>query len=154
MKVFRMEGSSPKKTTRRERKRKGKITARREREFIFQGYTMDELKKMTLEEIIPMLPARAKRSLRRGMKEQHQKLLKALEKTDGVVKTHRRDFIILPQVVGKKIAIYNGKEFNEIEVKPEMIGHFLGEFALTRKSVRHTGPGVGATRSSKFMPLK
>jgi small subunit ribosomal protein S19 len=143
-----------KKTSRRERKRKGKITARRKHEFIFRGYQLEELQKMSLDEIIPLLPSRARRSLRRGLKDQQLKLMKALEKSDGVVKTHRRDFIILPQVVGKKIAIYNGKEFNEIEIKPEMIGHFLGEFALTRKSVRHTGPGVGATRSSKFMPLK
>jgi small subunit ribosomal protein S19 len=144
----------PKKTSRRERKRKGKITARRKREFVFHGYSLEKLQKMSMEEIIPLLPSRARRSLKRGLKDQQQKLMKALEKSDGVVKTHSRNFIILPKAVGKKIAIYNGKEFNEIEIKPEMIGHFLGEFALTRKSVRHTGPGVGATRSSKFMPLK
>jgi small subunit ribosomal protein S19 len=56
--------------------------------------------------------------------------------------------------VGKKVAIYNGKEFKEVEIKPEMIGHYLGEFAMTRRSVTHSGPGVGATRSSKFLPLK
>jgi len=149
-----MAAATPKKTSRRERKRKGKITARRQREFVFQGYTLDELKKMTLDELIPMLPSRVRRSLKRGYKEQHQKLMNTLEKSDGIIRTHRRDFVILPQVVGKTIAIYNGKEYNEVEIKPEMIGHFLGEFALTRKSVKHTGPGVGATRSSKFMPLK
>ena len=57
-------------------------------------------------------------------------------------------------MVGKKVAIHNGKEFKEVEIRAEMIGHFLGEFALTRKIVKHSGPGVGATRSSKFMPLK
>jgi small subunit ribosomal protein S19 len=154
MKVKTMEAASPKRTSRRERKRKGKITARRKHEFVFHGYSLEELQKMTLDELLPLLPARARRSLTRGMKEQQQKLLKAVENSTGVVKTHRRDFIILPQVVGRTIAIYNGKEFNEVEIKPEMIGHYLGEFALTRKSVRHTGPGVGATRSSKFMPLK
>jgi small subunit ribosomal protein S19 len=149
-----MENAPPKPSRRRDRKRRGKITTMRKREFTYQGYSLEELKKMTLEEILPMLPARARRSLKRGLKEQQQKLMNALEKSDGVVKTHRRDFIILPQVVGKTIAIYDGKEYKEIEIKPEMIGHYLGEFALTRKSVRHTGPGVGATRSSKFMPLK
>ena len=149
-----MAAATPKKTSRRERKRKGKITARRQREFVFQGYTLDELKKLTLDELMPMLPARVRRSLKRGYRDQHQKLMKTLETSDGVVRTHRRDFVILPQAVGKTIAIYNGKEYNEIEIKPEMIGHFLGEFALTRKPVKHTGPGVGATRSSKFMPLK
>ena len=149
-----MEASSGKVSRRRDRKRKGKITARRKKEFVYRGYSLEELQKMTLDEIIPLLPSRARRSLRRGMKEQQQKLTKNLENADKVIKTHRRDFIILPQYVGKKIAIYDGKEYNEIEIKPEMIGHYLGEFALTRKSVRHTGPGVGATRSSKFMPLK
>lgn len=149
-----MAATSAKKTSRRERKRKGKITARRKREFVFHGYSIEELKGMTLDELLPLLPARARRSLKRGMKDQQLRLMKAIEKTEGVVKTHRRDFIILPQVVGRTIAIYNGRGFDEIEVKPEMIGHYLGEFALTRKSVKHTGPGVGATRSSKFMPLK
>jgi small subunit ribosomal protein S19 len=50
--------------------------------------------------------------------------------------------------------VHNGKEFSTVEIKPEMIGHALGEFALTRKIVAHSGLGVGATRSSKFMPLK
>jgi small subunit ribosomal protein S19 len=62
--------------------------------------------------------------------------------------------IVLPEFVGRKIAVYNGKEFQEVLIQQEMIGHYLGEFALTRKPVKHTGPGVGATRSSKFMPLK
>jgi small subunit ribosomal protein S19 len=61
---------------------------------------------------------------------------------------------VLPDFVGKTVAIHNGKEFVNVEIKPEMIGHYLGEFAMTRKTVKHSGPGVGATRSSKFMPLK
>jgi small subunit ribosomal protein S19 len=56
--------------------------------------------------------------------------------------------------VGRRIAIYNGQHFVEIEIKPEMIGHYLGEFAVTRRGVTHSGPGVGATRSSKHVPLK
>ena len=62
--------------------------------------------------------------------------------------------IILPEMVGVKIGVYNGKEYTPVEVKPEMIGHRLGEFALTRKPVKHSSPGFGATRSSKFVPLK
>jgi small subunit ribosomal protein S19 len=61
---------------------------------------------------------------------------------------------ILPQFVGKTIAVHNGQNFVEIDVKPEMIGHYLGEFAITRRGVAHSGPGVGATRSSKHVPLK
>jgi small subunit ribosomal protein S19 len=62
--------------------------------------------------------------------------------------------IILPDFVGHKIDIHNGKEFQRVDIQPDMIGHYLGEFSLTRKKVKHTGPGVGATRSSKYMPLK
>ena len=70
------------------------------------------------------------------------------------MRTHCRDVPILPDFVGKKVAVHNGKEFVSVEIKPEMIGHYIGEFAMTRKAVAHSGPGVGATRSSKFMPLK
>ena len=92
---------------------------------------------------------------RRGLNEEEQVFVDRLLKGEKpVLKTHRREIVILPSFVGKKVAIYNGKEFKEVEIKPEMIGHYLGEFSLTRKSVKHSGPGVGATRSSKFMPLK
>ncbi|HVL87703.1 MAG TPA: ribosomal protein S19 family protein, partial [Candidatus Thermoplasmatota archaeon] len=88
--------------------------------------------------------------------EEHQHLLKRVQKTDpGVtLRTHLRDMPILPSFVGRSFAVHNGKEFARFEVAPDMVGHYLGEFVLTRKSVRHTGPGVGATRGSKFMPLK
>jgi len=70
------------------------------------------------------------------------------------IRTHLRDMVILPSFVNHQIFVHNGKEFQRVDIKPEMIGHYLGEFALTRKKVKHTGPGVGATRSSKYMPLK
>ena len=110
---------------------------------------------MSLDDIIALLPARARRSLDRGLSEEKQRLLAKLRKEgDEKIKTHMRDMVVLPEMVGKTIHIHNGKEFKETLIQPEMIGHFLGEFALTRASVKHTGPGVGATRSSKFMPLK
>jgi small subunit ribosomal protein S19 len=62
--------------------------------------------------------------------------------------------IVLPEMVGRTIRIHDGNEFQQITILPEMLGHYLGEFSLTRKNVKHTGPGVGATRSSKYMPLK
>ena len=73
---------------------------------------------------------------------------------DKPLRTHCRDALVLPDHVGRRVAIHNGKEFKEIEVRPEMIGHYFGEFSLTRRFEKHSGPGVGATRSSKFMPLK
>ena len=75
-------------------------------------------------------------------------------KPDKVIRTHRREMIIIPQFVGRKFGIYNGRDFVEIEIVPEMIGLYFGELAPTRTSPTHTGPGVGATKSSKFMPLK
>lgn len=148
------KGTTAKSARRKARKQKGIVTTRRKKEFTYRGYTVDELQKMTLEEIIPLLDSRPRRSLKRGLTTQQQKFLEHLRKTDGVIKTHNRDMIVLPELVGRTLRIYDGKEFQQITIMPEMIGHYLGEFALTRKGVKHTGPGVGATRSSKFMPLK
>jgi small subunit ribosomal protein S19 len=145
------------KTSRRKaRKRASKVLARRVKEFTYKGKTVEELKAMSLDQIIQLLPARARRSLKRGFTEEQQKLLNALRNSgpDEVIKTHRREMVILPEMVGRKIAIHNGKEFKIMEIQPEMIGHFLGEFAQTRFFAKHAGPGVGATRSSKYMPLK
>jgi len=147
--------SSAKAARRKARKRKGAIGARKKKEFTFHGYTMEELQKLPMEEVMLLLNSRARRSYDRGLNEEEQAFVDRLMRGDTpVLKTHRREIIILPSFVGKKIAVYNGKEFKEIEIKPEMIGHYLGEFAPTRGSVKHSGPGVGATRSSKFMPLK
>lgn len=147
--------SSAKAARRKARKRKGAIAARRKKEFTFRGLTLDELQKLSVDEVLPLLSSRARRSYVRGLNEEEQVFVDRLLKGDRpVLKTHRREIVILPSFVGKKVAIYNGKEYKEVEIKPEMIGHYLGEFSPTRRSVRHSGPGVGATRSSKFMPLK
>jgi len=143
----------PEKQTKRRGRRKVKIEARRKKEFSYRGHTLEELKKMSTEEIIKLLPSRGRRAFRRGLNEEQRKVLENIRKKD-FVKTHRRDVIILPDFVGKRIAIHMGNKFKEVEIKPEMIGHYLGEFALTRAPVKHSGPGVGATRSSKYLPLK
>ena len=145
---------SAKASRRRARKKASAIQARRKKEFLFRGHTMDELLAMSFDEVLELLPSRARRTYVRGLNYEQQLLFDKLKGSEGVVKTHRRDIPIIPQFVGKTVSIYNGKEFKEIEIKPEMIGHFLGEFAPTRKGPTHSGPGVGATRSSKFMPLK
>jgi len=149
-----VRGSTPKAARRKARKKKGAIAARRKKEFTFRGFTLDELQKMSMDEILPLLSARARRSYTRGLNTEEQAFIDRLMSSDKPVRTHRRAIVILPSFVGKKIAIYNGKEYKEVEIKPEMIGHYLGEFSPTRRSVAHSGPGVGATRSSKFMPLK
>jgi len=142
------------KAARRRKRKTRKLVMGRMKEFSYRGYSLEELQKMSWDEFAELLPARARRTLKRGMDEERMKAVRKIINSDKVVRTHRRDLIILPQFVGKTVAVHNGKEFVEVEIKPEMIGHYLGEFALTRKEVKHSGPGVGATRSSKFVPLK
>lgn len=151
-----MTGEGGTKASRRkERKKKSVIQARRKKEFTYRGYTLEELKKMTLEELLEVLPARARRTLKRGYNPEQMAFIQKLRTAENeVVRTHCRDIVIIPEFVGKRIAVYNGKEYKEFEIKPEMIGHYIGEFSLTRKFEKHSGPGVGATRSSKFLPLK
>jgi len=145
-------GSSAKSRRKKERKR----IEIRKKEFRYQGKTLEELQKLSLEELLPLLPARSRRTLKRGLSRDENKLLEDIKKTKtgDIIRTHCRNMIILPEFVGRNLLIHNGKEFERINIQPQMIGHYLGEFALTRKKVKHTGPGVGATRGSKFMPLK
>ena len=140
--------------TRRKQRRK-KIEVRK-KEFRFHGLTLEELQTLSMDELLPLFSSRIRRTLKRGLTRGQDKLLNDIKKAEkgGTIKTHCRDMIILPSFVGHKIDIYNGKEFQRVGILPNMIGHYLGEFSLTRKKVKHTGPGVGATRSSKFMPLR
>jgi len=130
--------------------------------FHYRGHTLDQLKRMNMDEFIQLLPARARRSLKRGLPHRQRKLLERLRRAyrakkrgkDLLTRTHVRDMLIFPEMVGLKIGVYNGKQYELVDVKPEMIGHYLGEFSLTRRHVQHGSPGIGATRSSKYVPLK
>ncbi|MBD3195170.1 MAG: 30S ribosomal protein S19 [Candidatus Lokiarchaeota archaeon] len=130
--------------------------------FHYRGHTLEELKRMNMDEFIQLLPARARRSLRRGLPPRQKKLLERLRRAyrakkrgkDLITRTHVRDMLIFPEMVGLKIGIYNGGGFDVLDLKPSMIGHYLGEFSLTRKKVTHGSPGIGATKSSKYVPLK
>ena len=150
-----VRGTATAKSARRKaRKLKGKIAAKRKKEFLYRGLNIDQLRSLPMEEFVDLLPARARRSMGRGMIQKNRRFFRHLERGDEVVRTHSREIIILPSMVGRKIAIHDGRSLQELTILPEMIGHVIGEFALTRKEVKHTGVGVGATRSSKFMPLK
>ena len=147
---------SAKASRRRSRKKASAIQARRKKEFLYRGNTMDELLAMSFVEVLELMPSRSRRTYLRGLNYEQQLLfdnLKAAEPGE-VVSTHRRDLPIIPQFVGKTVSVYNGKEFKDVEIKPEMIGCFIGEFIMTRKAPQHSGPGVGATRSSKSVALK
>jgi small subunit ribosomal protein S19 len=127
---------------------------RRKEEFTYHGFNAQSLKAMTLEELLPVMPSRARRKVLRGWTVSEDKLLADLRKGNSRIKTHVRDMIILPEMIGREIEIYNGKDFVKLLIQPEAVFHYLGEFALTRRKVAHGSAGIGATRSSKFVPLK
>jgi small subunit ribosomal protein S19 len=123
--------------------------------FSYKGKSGDELEKLSMEEFSQLLTSRARRALKRGLNEAQKKLLEDIRKNPGKFhRTHSRDMIIIPEMLGTKIGVYNGKEFVTVEIREYMLGHRLGEFAVTRKQIKHSAPGFGATKSSKFVPLK
>lgn len=132
----------------------------REGEFTYRGHTMEELNAMDLEEVAELLPARERRSIERGLSTEKEQLLEKAREADdedtanNPIRTHLRDMPVLPAFVGKTFAVHNGQDFERVRIEPEMLGHYLGEFQLTRTSVEHGQAGIGATRSSKFVPLK
>lgn len=137
-----------------DKKKKKRIEIRAKKEFAYRGHTLDELKALSIDEFMAVAPSRVRRTLRRGLAPEHLKLLRHLRSGKDKVRTHARDMPILPEMIGKVIVIYSGKDWRDVHILPEMVGHYLGEFALTRHEVKHSGPGVGATRSSKFLPLR
>lgn len=133
------------------------------KKFAYCGYSLEELQKMSMDDFIRILPSRQRRSLLRGLTPEQKIFLEKLREAKSlqkgkdqkiIVKTHCRDMVILPEMVGETIAIHNGKEFTPIEITPEMIGHYLGEFASPMKKVTHGTPGIGASRASMYVPLK
>jgi small subunit ribosomal protein S19 len=132
------------------------------KEFLYRGHSIEDLQGMSMDEFIKLLPSRQRRSLQRGLNQTQRTLLEnirvakrsAQEGQKASVKTHARDMVVLPEMVGVTLLIHNGKEFNPVDLEPEMMGHYLGEFAITNKPVRHGSPGIGASRSSMYVPLK
>ena len=126
--------------------------------FTFRGYTIDDIKRMKTEEFLAILPSRQRRSLLRGTDEKQKRFMEKLQKAKKGEKvklhTHCRDAIITPDMLDLTIHVYNGKEYVKVDIMPEMLGHYLSEFALTRKRVKHGMPGIGATKSSLYIPLK
>ena len=131
-----------------------------EGEFTYRGHTLEELQEMSPEEVAELLPARQRRTITRGLSVEKRKLLEAAreageeETANDPIRTHLRDMPVVPEMVGLTFAVHNGQSFERVVVEPEMLGHYLGEFQLTRTSVEHGQAGIGATRSSKFVPLK
>ncbi len=124
------------------------------KEFTFYGKTVEELKKMSLDEFAVLVPSRERRKIKRGFTEAEKRLLKRVRKKEVNIETHCRDMLIIPDMMGQQIRVYNGKEFQIVAINEEMLGHRLGEFAMTRKSVQHSAPGIGATKSSAALSVK
>ena len=133
------------------------------KKYTYRGNDIGKLLDMNMDEMSKQLRSRQRRRLRRKMGAKYGRFIKKLidvkkethpGEKPAPVKTHLRNCIVLPTMVQSIINIHNGKGYNSIEVKPEMIGYYLGEFAMTYKRVSHGRPGVGATHSSKFVPIK
>ncbi len=130
--------------------------------FRYRGFTFDELMRMPMNEFIKLLPARQRRTLRRGLRPCHRQLLEKIRKAKALaakgkiipIRTHCRDMIILPEMVGLTIQVYNGITFIPVPISPWHIGHYLGEFALTTKIVQHGEPGLKASRSTLHIAAK
>ena len=121
------------------------------KEFTFRGKTLPELQDMSIEQFAELCDARARRSLKKGFDKHLMKKIEA-SKAQGPkakpIRTHQRDIIIVPAMVGIKFAVYRGNSFEQLEVKEKMLGHYLGEMVFTRKRLQHGKAGIGATKSS------
>ncbi len=129
------------------------------KEFFYRGKKLDELQKLSIKDFAKLVPSRQRRSLNRGFTDQQKRLLvKIKEAQEGKrkkpIKTHVRDMIILPEMVGLMLHVHNGKAFVPVQITEEMIGHYLAEFRLTRNKVAHSAPGIGATKSSSSASVK
>ena len=129
------------------------------REFTYRGLSQKELEELPLDKLLKLFPSRIRRSLTRGINDGKRKLIGEIKATkEGKLKTpintHLRDLIILPYMVGTTVNVFSGKEFVPVTITTEMVSHYLGEYVITNKRVSHGAPGVGASRSSLYVPLK
>ncbi|KAK2080832.1 ribosomal protein S15 [Prototheca wickerhamii] len=133
------------------------------RKYSYRGVDLEQLLDMSTSQLVKLMASRQRRRFSRGLKRGHLTLIKKLRRAKKncpagekpePVRTHLRNMIILPEMIGSVVGVYNGKTFNQVEVKPDMIGHYLAEFSISYKPVKHGKPGIGATHSSRFIPLK
>merc|ERR1711924_327831 len=98
--------------------------------------------------------ARQRRKFSRGIKRAPITLLNKLRKAKREtaygekpepVKTHLRNMTIVPEMIGSVVGVYNGKNYINVEIKPDMVGHYLAEFSITYHPVQHGRAGLGAS---------
>ena len=129
------------------------------KEFTYRGLSQKELEELPLDKLLKLFPARIRRSLTRGINDGKRKLIGEIKaakegKLKTPINTHLRDLIILPSMIGTTVNVFSGKEFVPVTITSEMVSHYLGEYVITNKRVSHGAPGVGASRSSLYVPLK
>jgi small subunit ribosomal protein S19 len=126
------------------------------KQFIYRGKLIDELKELEVREFAKYLPSRQKRSVLRNFQIIEDFVKRAKEKIEKgkKIRTHQRDIIIVPQMVGMNIQVHNGRNFNPVLIESEMLGHRLGEMSATRSKVAHSKAGIGATKGSKHKAKK
>lgn len=132
------------------------------KQFAYRGYSLKELQAISMDDFIQLLPARKRRSMLRVPPDEQRKLREKIWKAkrakeqgrEITIKTHCRETIILPEMVGLTIHVHNGKDFIPVDIIPEKIGRILGEFSTTNKRVNHGIPGIGASKSSMYVPLR
>ena len=129
------------------------------RQFTYRGLSQKELEDLSLDKLLKLFPSRARRSLTRGINDNKRKLIEEIKATKSgklknPINTHLRDVLILPYMVGVTLNVFSGKEFRPVTITIEMVGHYLGEYVITNKRVSHGAPGVGASRSTLYVPLK
>ena len=125
------------------------------KKFLFKGREIEEVRRMGFNDFLALIPSNRRRTLKR-MSYKLKRFLERLRKTDlkKVVKTHLREMVVLPEMLDRRFQVYNGKEWVNVVITPPMLGRRLGEFSITNKIVKHSGPGIGATRGSKSVELK
>ncbi len=128
------------------------------RVYTYRGKTIEELQGLSVTDFSKLIGSRERRSIRR-MGNSYKMLIKKtdlIKKRDAkkAIKTHTREAVILPSWVGLRFGVYNGKEFKDVFVSEQMVGHRLGEFVFSTKRVLHSAPGIRATRGSKFLAVK
>ncbi len=128
----------------------------KKKDFTYRGKNIEELKKLEVREFAKHIKSRARRAVLRNFQSIEQFLARAKEKIqkNKQIKTHLRDLVVVPEMIGMKINVYNGHSFIPVEIIGEMLGHRLGEFSLTRGKVKHGSAGIGATKGSKHKAKK
>lgn len=135
------------------------------KEFTYMGKTLHELQAMSVDEFAKITTSRSRRCLQRGVdKALLAKIVDGQEKLKAMggklptnargIRTHLRQFIIIPQMIGLRMAVYRGNSFEPVDIQPEMLGHTLGEYILTRKRITHGKAGIGSTKSSSAVTAK